>query len=68
MVRLVDGSNRVVVGVTGATGVVYAVRALDVLRELGFESHLVVTRSAALTRDYETDLSPPGCRPAHRRP
>ena len=42
---------------SGATGVVYAVRALDVLRELGYESHLVVTKSAALTRAYETDLS-----------
>ncbi|MFE5291366.1 UbiX family flavin prenyltransferase [Isoptericola sp. NPDC056618] len=57
MVGLTNDSNRVVVGVTGATGVVYAVRALDVLRELGVETHLVVTRSAALTRDYETDLS-----------
>ncbi|MFD1861037.1 UbiX family flavin prenyltransferase [Aeromicrobium camelliae] len=43
--------------VTGATGVVYAVRALDVLRELEYESHLIVTKSAALTRAYETDLS-----------
>lgn len=57
MVSHAPESNRVVVGVTGATGVVYAVRALDVLRELGYESHLIVTKSAALTRAYETDLS-----------
>ncbi|MFT4210963.1 MAG: UbiX family flavin prenyltransferase [Microbacterium sp.] len=57
MVDLAPESDRVVVGVTGATGVVYAVRALDVLRELGYESHLIVTKSAALTRAYETDLS-----------
>ena len=51
------GPNRVVVGVTGATGLVYAVRALEILRELGYESHLVTSKAAALTRTYETDLS-----------
>ncbi len=46
-----------IVGVTGATGVVYAVRALDVLRELGFQTHLIVSKAAELTREYETGLS-----------
>lgn len=32
-------------------------RALDALRELGVESHLVVTRAALLTLSQETDLS-----------
>ena len=36
----------------------YGVRALDALRELGVESHLVVTRAALLTLTQETDLSP----------
>jgi 4-hydroxy-3-polyprenylbenzoate decarboxylase len=49
--------DRLVVGVSGATGIVYAVRALDLLREAGIESHLVVSRAAQLTRAYETDLS-----------
>ncbi|MFT4084205.1 MAG: UbiX family flavin prenyltransferase [Nocardioides sp.] len=49
--------DRIVVGVSGATGVVYAVRALDILRDLGIQTHLVVTKSAALTRSYETDLT-----------
>ena len=35
----------------------YGVRALDALRELGVESHLVVTRAALLTLSQETDLS-----------
>lgn len=43
-------------GVSGATGVVYAVRALEILRSLDIETHLVVTRAAELTRAYETDL------------
>lgn len=45
-----------VVGVTGATGLVYAVRALEVLRSIGVETHLVVSRAAHLVRSYETDL------------
>jgi flavin prenyltransferase len=48
---------RLVVGVTGATGIVYATRALEVLRSVGVETHLVVSRAADLTRAYETDLS-----------
>ena len=35
----------------------YGVRALDALRELGVESHLVVTRAALLTLSQETELS-----------
>lgn len=50
-------TTRLIVGVTGATGFVYAVRALQILRDVGVETHLVCTRSAELTRAYETDLS-----------
>lgn len=49
--------QRLIVGITGATGVIYAVRALEVLRSLGVETHLVVSRAAEMTRAYETDLS-----------
>ena len=48
---------RMVVGVSGATGVVYAVRLLAALRSAGVESHLVVSRAGETTRAYETDLS-----------
>jgi len=50
--------RRLIVGISGASGVTYGVRALDALRELGVESHLVVTRAALLTLSQETDLSP----------
>lgn len=50
--------RRLVVGISGASGVIYGVRALDALRELGIESHLVVSRAALLTLSQETDLSP----------
>ena len=51
--------NRLIVGITGASGAVYGVRTLEALRELGVESHLVVSRSAALTLTQETDLTLP---------
>jgi 4-hydroxy-3-polyprenylbenzoate decarboxylase len=52
--------EQLIVGVTGATGIVYAVRALKLLRSLGIETHLIVSRAGELTRAYETDLSKEG--------
>ena len=49
--------SRLVVGISGASGVIYGIRALDALRELGVESHLVVSRAALLTLSQETDLT-----------
>jgi 4-hydroxy-3-polyprenylbenzoate decarboxylase len=46
-----------VVGVSGASGVVYGLRVLDACRELGVETHLVISRSAALTLAQETTLT-----------
>jgi len=54
----VSGRPRLVVGITGATGVVYGVRLLEVLRGLGVETHLVMTRPAALTIGYELERTP----------
>jgi 4-hydroxy-3-polyprenylbenzoate decarboxylase len=51
---------RIVVGISGASGVIHGARVLDALAELGVESHLVVTRAALLTLSQETDLSPDG--------
>jgi 4-hydroxy-3-polyprenylbenzoate decarboxylase len=51
-------TRRLVVGISGASGVAYGLRTLDALREMGVESHLVVTRAAALTLQSETDLTP----------
>ncbi|WP_292050981.1 MULTISPECIES: UbiX family flavin prenyltransferase [unclassified Brevundimonas] len=49
--------RRLIVGISGASGVVYGVRALDALRDLGIESHLVISRAAILTLSQETDLA-----------
>ena len=48
--------DRLVVGISGASGVVYGIRLLEVLRGLPVESHLVISKSAELTLAYETDL------------
>lgn len=50
--------RRLIVGITGATGIVYGVRLLEVLRATDIETHLVMTRAAARTLAYETDVSP----------
>jgi 4-hydroxy-3-polyprenylbenzoate decarboxylase len=47
---------RIVVGISGASGVVYGLRALERLAEAGVETHLVLTRSAALTIGYELEV------------
>ncbi|RJF76631.1 UbiX family flavin prenyltransferase [Rhodopseudomonas palustris] len=46
----------IVVGISGASGIVLGIRLLDVLATLGIESHLVMTRSAQVTLAHETDL------------
>jgi len=48
--------RRLIVGVSGASGVIYGVRLLEALRELPVESHLVMTRAAEVTLARETDL------------
>jgi flavin prenyltransferase len=48
---------RLVVGISGASGIPYGLRALDACRELEVESHLIFSRAAALTLSQETDLS-----------
>lgn len=50
------GLRRLIVGITGASGSVYGLRTLDACRELGLESHLVLSRAGALTLQQETGL------------
>src|SRR3954462_2154808 len=48
-----------IVGITGATGIIYGVRLLEALKELGIERHLVLSKAAEITRAYETSLEFP---------
>jgi flavin prenyltransferase len=48
--------SRLVVGISGASGVIYGVRLLEALKSLPIETHLVMTRTAEVTLAHETDL------------
>ncbi|CAA7617252.1 3-octaprenyl-4-hydroxybenzoate carboxy-lyase [Candidatus Terasakiella magnetica] len=48
--------QRLVVGISGASGVIYGIRILEMLRRLGVESHLVMSRAAEVTLSYESSL------------
>jgi flavin prenyltransferase len=47
---------RLIVGISGASGVIYGIRMLEALSKLPVESHLVMSKSAEMTIAYETDL------------
>lgn len=54
---------RIVLGITGATGTVFGVRSLEIMHQLGVETHLVVSAWGARTLQHETgrtvaDLAP----------
>jgi 4-hydroxy-3-polyprenylbenzoate decarboxylase len=49
---------RLIVGISGASGTVYGVRVLEMLRKAEIETHLVMSRSAEMTLAYETDYKP----------
>jgi len=50
--------DRLVVGLSGASGVAYGIRLLEALAELKVESHLVMSKAAEMTIGYETALKP----------
>jgi flavin prenyltransferase len=53
MVSMSDPS-RLIVGISGASGVIYGVRLLEALQGLPVETHLVMTRTAEVTLAHET--------------
>jgi flavin prenyltransferase len=52
------GTRRLIVGITGASGAIVGVRLLELLKDTGVESHLVISRAAELALGYETELQP----------
>ena len=49
--------KRLIVGITGASGSVYAVRLIDVLREQGIKVHAVITDSGRRVLEYECGIT-----------
>jgi 4-hydroxy-3-polyprenylbenzoate decarboxylase len=52
---VVDTQQRLIVGISGASGVIYGIRMLELLRGTAVETHLVISKSAEITIAYETD-------------
>ena len=51
-----SGANRLIVGISGASGIIYGVRLLQLLQQTPIETHLVMSKSAELTLSYEMDI------------
>ncbi len=49
--------KKLIVGISGATGAIYGIKLLEVLKHLGIETHVVITDPAKRTILYETDYS-----------
>src|SRR5580658_8912637 len=56
--RHAGNRKRLIVGITGASGVAYGARLLTLLQDLPVETHLVISRAAEMTLALETDLKP----------
>jgi len=49
--------QRIIVGISGASGAIYGVRMLEILKSLKIETHLIVTRNAEIALGHETKRS-----------
>ncbi len=51
-------AKRIVIGISGASGVTYGVRMLEVLKETDFETHLIISNAGRLNIEIETSYRP----------
>lgn len=49
--------SRLIIGISGSSGIIYAIRLLQTLQSTTIETHLVISKAAQLTRAYETSMS-----------
>jgi 4-hydroxy-3-polyprenylbenzoate decarboxylase len=49
--------KRIIIGISGATGTIYGIELLKELRELGVETHLVISKNGQIAIAHETDYS-----------
>ena len=49
--------QRLIVGISGASGIIYGMRLLELLRDTDIETHLVVSRAGELTRKHELGIT-----------
>ncbi|RTZ99345.1 MAG: 3-octaprenyl-4-hydroxybenzoate carboxy-lyase [Deltaproteobacteria bacterium] len=51
-------SKRIIIAIAGASGVIYGVRMLEVLRDIDCETHLIISEAGKLNIEIETSYSP----------
>jgi len=56
-IEKIKPNQRLIVAISGASGAIYGIRALEALRRAGVESHLVISKAAALSLGAELDMS-----------
>ncbi|MDO4698920.1 MAG: flavin prenyltransferase UbiX [Pasteurellaceae bacterium] len=49
-------TRRIIIGISGASGFQYGYKALELLKDLDIETHLVMSKGAEMTRQYETQI------------
>ena len=60
--EMADKTRRLIIGISGASGVIYGIRALQLLRDTDVETHLVMSKSAEMTMGYEVKIKPSAVR------
>lgn len=50
-------AHPIIIGISGASGAIYGIRLLEALRALKIETHLVISKAAAITINAETGMS-----------
>jgi len=56
MIVIIETKQKLIIGITGASGIIYGIRILEILKNLNIETHLIVSRAAEATLQLETDL------------
>ena len=51
-------SKRIVIGIVGASGVIYGIRMLECLKETAYETHLIISEAAKINIEIETAYKP----------
>ena len=51
-----NSPQRLIIGISGASGVMLGIRALEILQKTPIETHLVISKATALTVSSETDM------------
>lgn len=46
-------TRRIIIGISGATGINYGIKALELLKPIDIETHLVISKAAQITSEYE---------------